>query len=167
MAKKVSKISKKTASAAHQELAGIPPREKAKEKYFSGVGRRKLAVARVRVFYLGSKEQETAKEHDISVNNKSYNEYFKLPDLREIVALPLKSAGQNASFVVSVKVRGGGMRGQAEAIRLGIVRALVLYDENLRKSFRDLGYLTRDARVVERKKAGLKKARRAPQWKKR
>lgn len=138
-----------------------------KKKYFSGVGRRKLAVARVRIFPAGSKKQNAAKEYEISINEKPHIDYFCLSNLKEIVASPLNSAGLKLVFNISVKVRGGGIKSQAEAVRLGLSRALVKYDENLKKTFRNLGYLTRDARIVERKKAGLKKARRAPQWKKR
>lgn len=145
--------------------AGVSPPKK--EKYFSGIGRRKLAVARVRIFSTGPKKQNAAKEYEISINEKPYTDYFCLPSLKEIVVSPLNSAGLKLVLAISIKVRGGGIKSQAEAVRLGLSRALVKYDENLKKTFRDLGYLTRDARIVERKKAGLKKARRAPQWKKR
>lgn len=129
-------------------------------RYFSGVGRRKASVARVRI--VESKE----KSAPFLVNEKEMKLYFSLPDLQETAASPLSVAGA-ASFSVSVKVSGGGIRGQAEAIRLGMARALVSFSEEFKKPLRALGYLTRDDRIVERKKAGLKKARRAPQWKKR
>lgn len=140
-------------------------KEKKNRKYFSGIGRRKLAVARVRIFENGPKSGKS--EMKIEINEKPYEEYFTLSDLRETVVSPIKACGEEGKGAVSVRVRGGGIKGQAEAVRLGIARALVALDENFRKPLRDLGFLTRDDRVVERKKAGLKKARRAPQWKKR
>lgn len=142
-------------------------RKKAR-RYFGGVGRRKLAVARVRIFEIDSKvEKDGAKDQNIEVNEKPYAQYFSLSDLKEIVVSPAKVLGTGKKITISVRVRGGGIRGQAEATRLGIARALTSFDENLRKPLRDLGFLTRDDRIVERKKAGLKKARRAPQWQKR
>lgn len=134
------------------------------KKYFSAVGRRKVAVARVRIFESG---KESASADNITVNGKKMKEYFPLAELQDIVAAPLEATGQTKNFSVSVKASGGGIRGQAEATRLGIARSLVEFDQNFRKNLRDLGYLTRDSRIVERKKAGLKKARRAPQWQKR
>ncbi len=129
-------------------------------RYFSGIGRRKASVARVRI--VERKEKSGA----FLVNKKEIKVYFPLSELQGIVVSPLSVAG-TASFSVSVKVSGGGIRGQAEAIRLGLSRALVSFDKELKKPLRVFGYLTRDDRIVERKKAGLKKARRAPQWKKR
>ncbi|OGI26412.1 MAG: 30S ribosomal protein S9 [Candidatus Moranbacteria bacterium RBG_13_45_13] len=123
-------------------------------------------MARVRIFKDGRGREEAAVPN-ISVNGKNYSEYFSVSELREIADSPLKSAGTKDDLKITVRVRGGGIRGQAEATRLGIARALVAGDRNLRGGLRDLGYLTRDARITERKKAGLKKARRAPQWKKR
>ncbi len=139
-------------------------KESKSNKYFQGIGRRKSAVAQVRLFVSSEKKSE---EEDIVVNGKSFNDFFGLSELREIVSSPLKSVGEASAFKATVVVKGGGIRGQAEAIRLGIARALVVFDETFKKSLRDLGYLTRDARIVERKKPGLKKARRAPQWAKR
>ena len=139
-------------------------KESKSNKYFQGIGRRKSAVAQVRLFVSSEKKSD---EEDIVVNGKSFNDFFGLSELREIVSSPLKSVGEASAFKATVVVKGGGIRGQAEAIRLGIARALVVFDETFKKSLRDLGYLTRDARIVERKKPGLKKARRAPQWAKR
>ncbi|MDI6777824.1 MAG: 30S ribosomal protein S9 [Patescibacteria group bacterium] len=135
-----------------------------KKKYYSGVGRRKTSVARVRLF---EESKEASSVENITVNGKKLEDYFPLAELQDMIAAPLKAAGEKSNFSVSVKAAGGGIRGQAEAIRLGIARSIVEYDESLRKSLRDAGYLTRDSRIVERKKAGLKKARRAPQWQKR
>jgi len=139
-------------------------KESKSNKYYKGIGRRKSAVAQVRLFAVPGKK---AAEEDIVVNGKSFNDFFGLSELREIVSSALKSVGATAGFKATVIVKGGGIRGQAEAIRLGIARALVVFDESFKKPLRDLGYLTRDARIVERKKPGLKKARRAPQWAKR
>jgi len=133
-------------------------------KYFSGIGRRKSSVARVRLF---QKKTEVSLADSVTINERKLKDFFPLAELRDTVLAPFAIMSSKEPLKISVKVAGGGIRGQAEAIRLGIARALVKYDENLRKALRDAGYLTRDDRVVERKKAGLKKARRAPQWKKR
>jgi len=129
-----------------------------KEKYFEAVGRRKSSIARVRLY---------TKKRGIIVNEKDYLKYFPLPRLQESLTSPLNEVSISDKVGVVAKVRGGGIKSQAEAIKLGISRALVLYNPNFRKRLRKKGYLTRDARVVERKKYGLKKARRAPQWQKR
>jgi small subunit ribosomal protein S9 len=99
-------------------------------------------------------------------NGKEVKKYFTKRH-SEMVGAPLKAVGMEERFDVSAKVNGGGIMGQAEAVRLGVARALILHDENLKKTLKDLGYLTRDARIVERKKPGRRKARRSPQWAKR
>lgn len=157
-------------NVSRNEAGGEKPavdKIKPAEKYFRGIGRRKLAIAGAKIFpSKGAKSEK--KEYEIIINGKSYKDYLPLSDLREIVVAPLNavSSPENISRL-TIAVRGGGMRGQAEAARLGIARALVLINPDFKKPLRDLGYLTRDARVVERKKAGLKKARRAPQFSKR
>lgn len=123
------------------------------------VGRRKRAIARVRLIKNG--------KGAITVNGKAYDKYFTTFELREIVSSPLKTSGQETSVDVSVMVKGGGIRGQAEAVRHGISRALIQLNQTFRKSLKKLGYLERDSRKKERKKFGLKGARRAPQWSKR
>lgn len=123
------------------------------------VGRRKTAVARVRLSPAGTGK--------ITVNGKAYDKFFTVYELREQVVSPLKAVGREGSVDVSAKVVGGGMRGQAEAVRHGISRALVALDENNRGSLKKQGFLTRDPRKRERKKFGLKGARRSPQWSKR
>lgn len=133
-------------------------------KYFSGIGRRKSSVARVRLF---QEKTEISLTDSVTINERKLKDFFPLAELQDTVLAPFAIMSSKEPLKISVKVAGGGIRGQAEAMRLGIARALVKYDENLRKALRDAGYLTRDDRVVERKKAGLKKARRAPQWKKR
>ncbi len=132
------------------------------EKYFYAVGRRKTAVAQVRLF-----PGDDVKESDLLVNNKKMSDYFFRDDLRLTFMEPLKIIGGEGKFRVSALVKGGGITGQAEAIRLGIARALIKFDEELRAVLKAEGFLKRDARKVERKKPGLKKARRAPQWSKR
>jgi small subunit ribosomal protein S9 len=132
---------------------------KKKDAYIEGIGRRKEATARVRVTLGG-------KTIHIEVNGKKYDEYFTVPELRHILHDPLALSGITGA-TITAKVYGGGIRAQAEAIRLGIARALIVHDTALRGPLKQAKFLRRDARVVERKKFGLKKARRAPQWSKR
>ncbi|MFA6285397.1 MAG: 30S ribosomal protein S9 [Parcubacteria group bacterium] len=146
-----------------KELKKTPEKVKSTGKYFRGIGRRKLSIAGAKIFLASANETN----QEFLINKKDYKEYFPLAELQDIVAAPLKAVASPKISRITVAVRGGGMRGQAEASRLGIARALVLIDETFKKPLRDLGYLTRDARIVERKKAGLKKARRAPQFSKR
>ena len=126
--------------------------------YFYGTGRRKSSVARVRVY------NGTGK---ITINDRDIDEYFGLETLKLIVRSPLAVAGVEDKFDIVVRVVGGGISGQAGAIRHGLSRALLQYDENLRPSLKKAGFLTRDPRMKERKKYGLKAARRAPQFSKR
>ncbi|HET8580964.1 MAG TPA: 30S ribosomal protein S9 [Candidatus Paceibacterota bacterium] len=126
-------------------------------RYFEAVGRRKTASARVRI--------TPAKSEAIVVNDKAIAEYFPLDESAKIARESLTDAG--ATFSVSVHVMGGGHKSQAEAIRLGIARALVKYDGEKRGQLKQAGFLKRDARTKERKKFGLRGARRAPQWSKR
>jgi small subunit ribosomal protein S9 len=123
-----------------------------------GTGRRKTATARV---YLKSGSGK------ITVNERSLDEFFGRETGRMIVRQPLEAVQLVSKFDISVKVDGGGITGQAGAIRHGITRALIEYDESLRKVLRDAGFVTRDAREVERKKVGRRKARRGPQYSKR
>ncbi|MBD3238220.1 MAG: 30S ribosomal protein S9 [Candidatus Moranbacteria bacterium] len=130
------------------------------QPYFYAVGRRKTSSCRVRLY------ANKAKDNQVKVNDTDFAEYFTTLGLQKAVTAPFKVAGER-KFKALVKVNGGGIRGQAEAIKLGIARALVKCNQDFRKQLKSLGYLTRDPRVVERKKAGLKKARRAPQFSKR
>lgn len=125
---------------------------------YIGTGRRKTSVARVRLL------NGTGK---FIVNKKDIEEYFNYETLRMIAKAPLTLTENEGKFDVYVNVQGGGFTGQAGAIRHGISRALLEFDENLRPSLKREGFLTRDARAVERKKYGLKKARRSPQFSKR
>lgn len=135
------------------------PKPKKPSKYLYAVGRRKTSIAQVRLF--------TDKGGKILINEKPYREYFPTLSLQKDLTLPLKLTKALNRFNISAKVKGGGIKGQAGAVRLGIARTLVLYDKNFKKLLRDGGLLTRDPRKKERKKPGLKKARRAPQWQKR
>lgn len=128
-------------------------------QYYEGLGRRKAATARVRLY------PDT--EVGFVVNNKPLTDYFSR-DVDQINILgPFKVCGTEGRFGVSVKVNGGGVTGQAGAVRLGIARALLKVDPELRKTLRQHGMLTRDPRAKERKKPGLKRARKAPQYTKR
>ncbi|MDP2631457.1 MAG: 30S ribosomal protein S9 [Candidatus Uhrbacteria bacterium] len=129
------------------------------EKYYQTIGRRKTATAQVRLFNGGSGK--------VTVNDKDINEYFGTAQLRKTALAPLREVGKHEEVDVTVRAVGGGPVGQADAIRLGIARALVMLDESLRTTIKAHGFLTRDARKKERKKFGLHGARRAPQWRKR
>lgn len=132
---------------------------KKKEEYLYAVGRRKTSVAQVRVYKRG--------DGKVIVNEKPLDKYFGTKELVDTAISPLTLVGQLDKLDVTVKVLGGGSSGQADAVRHGIARALLLLNPNFRKPLKKAGYLTRDARKKERKKPGLKKARKAPQWKKR
>jgi len=133
------------------------------KKYFEGIGRRKEATARVRLYPDGG-----SAKNNFLVNGLGLTEYFRILRHRSQAEAPLKALGSaDKKVVVEVKVNGGGIRGQAEALTLGLARALVGWRPDLKAEMRSHGYLTRDSRVVERKKYGLRKARRAQQWRKR
>ena len=127
------------------------------QQYY-GTGRRKSSTARVFM------RSGTGK---ITVNHKSLDEYFGRKTAHMIIRQPLERSDNVSNFDFNITVKGGGGSGQAGAIRLGISRALLSYDETLRPTLRGAGYLTRDAREVERKKVGLRKARKATQYSKR
>jgi small subunit ribosomal protein S9 len=131
----------------------------AQQRYFYGTGRRKTAVARVRL-YPG--------EGQWLVNGKTAQDYFgERPLIHSVVRQPLTTANLLDRFNISILVAGGGVTGQAGAVRHGIARALVQFDPELRPILKRNGFLTRDPRVKERKKVGLKRARKAPQYTKR
>ncbi len=138
------------------------------EKYYESVGRRKEATARIRLFTKKSIDaQDDPNKALVIVNGKPYAEFFKTIRLQNIVESPLKKLKSINRFKATVLVHGGGSAGQADAIKFGLSRALVLFDINFAKKLRRSGFLTRDARVKERRKYGLKKARKSPQWSKR
>jgi len=128
------------------------------QQYFYGLGRRKTSIARVRLF---------PGEGNVTVNGKPSRDYFGREVLDIIVQQPLRAVDTGANFNVIADVEGGGSAGQAGAVRLGIARALLKADEANRQPLRAQGLLTRDARAKERKKPGLKRARKAPQYTKR
>lgn len=128
-------------------------------RYFYAVGRRKTSAAQVRLYPEGTGR--------VTVNDKPVDVYFTRPQDLVMLAAPLRATGHDQTFDVTVVVRGGGVSGQSEAVAHGVARALLKYDEELRPTLRRGGYLTRDARMKERKKPGLKRARKAPQYTKR
>jgi len=134
-------------------------KEKEAEKYYEAVGRRKTAIARVRIRF-------NTKKHEIIVNDKNFTDYFREKEQQDIPLSPFVKTGIS-TFAISIKVSGGGLRAQAFASRHGLSRALVLAHPESKPVLKALGFLTRDPRMKERKKAGLKGARRAPQWSKR
>ncbi len=135
--------------------------EKSTEKYIEAVGRRKTSTARVRI-------TEAAKAHFV-VNGLDSKDYFKTQDQRRLILDPVSKGipAGGKKWSVEVHVSGGGIHSQAEAVRHGLSRALVESDINLRSGLKTLGFLKRDPRAKERRKFGLKKARKAPQWSKR
>jgi len=149
--KKVSKI-KEVVPKIAEELKEL-------EKYFEAVGRRKTAIARIRLFTRG--------ERTFLVNGKPLENHFPTFELQGICKAALEKMNCLDKFGVSVIVKGGGLKAQAEAIRHATTRALVLFNPDFRKRLKKVGFLTRDPRMRERKKFGLKRARRAPQWAKR
>lgn len=135
------------------------PYSPSSKRYIEAVGRRKTATARVRIV-------ESSK-NSFLINDKSPQDYFKVNELVDVATEALDKSKTPTHFSVTAKINGGGASSQAEALRLGISRALVKYDEDLRKKIKALGFLKRDPRAKERRKFGLKKARKAPQWSKR
>ncbi|MEA3272994.1 MAG: 30S ribosomal protein S9 [Patescibacteria group bacterium] len=134
--------------------------KKVSGKYWQGTGRRKTAISSARIY------KTSAKENKLVINSQKAEAFFPTKELSDIVFSPLKILGK-IKMKVEIIVKGGGVRGQAEATRHAISKALIKFDESLRKQLKELGYLTRDSRKVERKKPGLKKARKAPQFSKR
>ena len=137
----------------------MPEKKMTKEKYIEAIGRRKTSTARVRIF--------EAVKTSFTVNGKDAKDYFKTEDQRRLIQDPMIKGKPNSKWSVEVHVSGGGIHSQAEAVRHGVARALVESDLELRGKLKTLGYLKRDPRAKERRKFGLKKARKAPQWSKR
>lgn len=127
-------------------------------RYIEAVGRRKTSVARVRLYPDGE---------GIAVNDREYKDYFPTEDMQKIAEDAFRKTRPETRFAVSAKIKGGGIHSQSEALRHGIARALIQFDVELRTKLKKPGYLKRDPRVKERRKFGLKKARRAPQFAKR
>lgn len=131
----------------------------AKEKFIEAIGRRKTSTARVRV--------TSASKLNFVVNDKDFKEYFKTEEQRRLVQDPIVKGKPGSKWNIEVRVKGGGTHSQAEAVRHGLARALVFTELELRGKMKTLGFLKRDPRAKERRKFGLKKARKAPQWSKR
>jgi small subunit ribosomal protein S9 len=145
-------------SSATEKKSEEAAKQKTPDRYVETVGRRKTAIARVRL---------TGGRGEFVVNGKKAEDYFRAPRFLVYAASPFAKLKLSDKYNASVKVSGGGPRAQAEAVRLGLSRALVIKNPDFKRRLRKLGFLTRDSRMVERKKYGLKKARRAPQWAKR
>ncbi len=133
--------------------------QKLKGKFIYSIGKRKTSVALVRLYKNGSGL--------LLINNKKINDYFPEDDLRNIIYQPLKLTGHLKDINISINLRGGGKISQSQAARHGLARVLEIMEKDLRPALKAKGWLTRDSRKKERKKPGLKKARRAPQWGKR
>lgn len=146
-------------AAAHAEKKVHAVAHEATGTYTYAVGRRKSGIAQVRLYMSG--------KGTITVNHKPMKDYFPVEELQDAILVPLKAAGIDATADVVAEARGGGIRGQADAVKLGIARALLVHNPDLRATLKPLGVLTRDPREKERKKYGLKKARKSPQWAKR
>lgn len=134
-------------------------KEETQKKYVETVGRRKTSIARARL--------TPADKSSVTINDKKVEDYFKVAEQRVIIQSPMVESKVAQDFTITIRVTGGGVNSQAEAIRHAISRALIIVDETLRKDLKKAGYLKRDPRSKERRKFGLKKARKAPQWSKR
>ena len=128
-------------------------------RYYEATGKRKTSVARVRLFTQGDKT--------LTVNGKPYDKYFTTLELQQIASASLEKMNSEDRFRIEAKVEGGGIHSQAEAVRHGVAMALIKFNPDFKKKLRRGGFVTRDPRKRERKKFGLKRARRAPQWSKR
>lgn len=157
--KKAVKIPLNSTVDSEKTPKSVKPR-----RYYEAVGRRKNAVARIRMSPIKTTE---TREGIFLINKKNLNDYFSSLELQSIISAPLKLMKMANKFDVTVHIRGGGIHAQAEAVRLGISRSLLEFNKTFRKKLKRAGFLERDARKKERKKPGLKKARRAPQWQKR
>jgi small subunit ribosomal protein S9 len=131
-----------------------------KPKFLYAVGKRKTSTARVRLY-------PKSNDKKIIINQKNIDEYFTFFDHQKKITEPLKLTGLENKIHLTIKVKGGGLQGQAEAIRHGVAKILLILNPDYKKILKSKGYLTRDSRKKERKKPGLKRARRAPQWQKR
>jgi small subunit ribosomal protein S9 len=133
--------------------------KKTEGRYIEAVGGRKTSSARVRI--------TPAAKFSISINDREFESYFPTAELRNVVKSAFDVLGLDQKFSVSAHIKGGGVSSQADALRHGISRALIIYDVSLRGKLKSSGFLKRDPRAKERRKFGLKKARKAPQWSKR
>ena len=129
------------------------------DRYVEGIGRRKVAIARVRI--------KNSSKNSIIVNNKEADKYFPTAELRAIINKPLTTVVAESKYAITAVIKGGGVHSQAEALAMGLARALVFAEPALKGPIKKAKLLSRDARAKERRKFGLKKARKAPQWSKR
>ena len=129
------------------------------KKYIEAIGRRKTSIARVRMF--------EATKMSFIINDREFTDYFPTAELQRVVNEPFTTVKVPGKFKITAHINGGGISGQAVAMRLGISRGLLEYDKELRGALKKEGFLKRDPRAKERRKFGLKKARKAPQWSKR
>ena len=160
----LAEVKKSSELKKEAEAASDNSKEKKSRKYYEAVGRRKTAIARVRLFTIKPFEGDDGK---ITVNEKFYKEYFPTLTLQQSAEAALRRLKSLNRFEVVAKVKGGGSNAQAEALRHGLARTLVLFNVDFRKKLKKAGFIKRDPRAKERRKYGLKKARRAPQWQKR
>lgn len=151
-------INQPTGAKQHSPAGQSTQKNEPKDVFFWGTGRRKTSVARVRI---------KAGKGELRINNQELTKYFTKPQDINVVVAPLKATDTQKTIDVLVNVKGGGITGQSGAVMLGIARALKIYDPNLIQKLRDGGYLTRDGRMVERKKPGQSGARRRFQFSKR
>ncbi len=149
----------KTEKKSAPEAQTVAEKKPALQEYFYGCGKRKTSIARVRLYPKG--------KGLVTVNNRPMQEYFTMSTSAGTIMAPLKLTSLAKDFDISALIKGGGVNSQAEALRHGIARALLVYNDTLRGTLKKAGFLTRDARIKERKKPGLKRARRAPQFSKR
>ncbi|MBU1102419.1 30S ribosomal protein S9 [Patescibacteria group bacterium] len=163
-AKKIEQVAQETFDDGAKAIEAVEDKEKKNKRYYEAVGRRKTAIARVRLLTIKPFEGDEGK---IIVNNKPYKEYFSTINLQLIAEAALRRLKSLNRFEVIAKINGGGINAQAEALRHGLARTLVLFNADFRKKLKKASYLKRDPRMKERRKYGLKKARRAPQWAKR
>ena len=156
--KRTTKVATATEEKEVKEVKEVKPASTAKGKYYYACGKRKTSIARVQMFK-GSGE--------ITINGRQINEYLPVKTLVGTLKTPLVLTGATKSFDIKVDVKGGGISSQAEAIRHGIAKALLIYDPLNKATLKKAGLLTRDSRIKERKKFGLKRARKGPQFSKR
>lgn len=166
-AKVLPLIKKEMVSDESPEILEVAEKAAGPEKYYQAVGRRKESIARIRLYTKKASDASNEEKAIVTVNQKNYTEYFNDVQLQHIVESPLRKLKSLNRFKATVMVHGGGIAGQAGAIKHGISRALELFDPNFRKKLKKSGFLTRDPRAKERRKYGLKKARKSPQWNKR
>ncbi|MEA3452965.1 MAG: 30S ribosomal protein S9 [Patescibacteria group bacterium] len=157
--KPVKKAVKSTKKTVVKSKKSVKAKTSQTKRYIEAVGRRKTAVARVRIW--------TKSGEEFLINEKKYQDYFPPIESQKIVLSPIEIINSKEKFKVSAKVKGGGSHSQAEAVRHGLARTLIKFDPELRTQLKKAGFLTRDPRMRERKKFGLKRARKASQWSKR